>query len=82
VRPLARSRSASRSSRTIWSAVRRLLMRPYGTYTSPKGGSRKRWTKFRGADQTPVDAHSRPNVNFSVGSVSSSSGIVPAASCP
>src|ERR1041384_7619421 len=32
VRPLARSRSASRSRRAIWSAVRRLLMRPSWTY--------------------------------------------------
>src|SRR5262245_8581715 len=32
VRPLARSRSASRSRRTIWSAVRRLLMSPSWTY--------------------------------------------------
>src|SRR5262249_11212122 len=51
VRPLARARSASRSRRAIWSAVRRLLMSPSLTYAVPDWDSHNGWTNCRGADQ-------------------------------
>src|SRR6516164_519029 len=68
VRPLARSRSASRSRRTIWSAVRRLLMSPSWTYSIPDWDSHNAWTRFRGAGhRTPKITG--PVLFFATGSV-------------